>query len=427
MKIRTSLNTSKAKSWNWNFGEIFIWLVWPFGAFIRALLKYRSPASKAIVWLFFVYYGAVFVVPEDKRGAADSARYGRYLKIMNEHPLSFTELQNNIYNANTGIVDIYQPFVTWLVAGFTSDTRLLFLIFASIFGFFYTNNIFIIFEGLQKHLRWHHTIFIIAIALVIPIWYINGVRMYTAAQIFIYGMLKFFFKDDKRGLIWTFLSVFVHFSFMFPVALLVTYIFIPKSTVVFFVFFIVTTFAIELNLYQVRQSLSFLPEVFQPRVEGYTNEELASSNNESSATKSWHIKYKNILSRWYIYFWIVTLFLYREKWLKVIWNGKNLFNLLLFIAGWVQIASNIPSGSRFFILVEYLTYFLTIFIIADPYINKEANRFAKFLMPFLIFVIIIKLRMGLDFIGFLTFIGNLPFAFIVTNQTPVIEFIKSLF
>ena len=48
-------------------------------------------------------------------------------------------------------------------------------------------------------------------------------------------------------------------------------------------------------------------------------------------------------------------------------------------------------------------------------------------IPLLAFVVIFKIRMGFDFTGILTFIGNPFMAVFVESQTPIIEFIKGIF
>ena len=119
---------------------LVFFLIWPFGALIRALRHFRAPQTKTIIWLFCIFFGFVFVIPENVPGAADSARYARQLIEAHNQPLSWSYFLSMLY-AEGGFVDIYQPFVTWLVAIFTDNPRILMAIFGAVFGFFYAQNL----------------------------------------------------------------------------------------------------------------------------------------------------------------------------------------------------------------------------------------------------------------------------------------------
>lgn len=424
----TVRSKSAGKTWKWSPGDIIFWFIWPFGSLVRALANYKSATAKTIVWLFCVYYGAAFVFPEDKPGAPDSARYNRTLISMHENPFSLAELWENVYNPEEkGYVDVYQPVVTWMVASVTDDVRWLFIVFAAVFGFFYVNNLWMAFELVKKRLNWMHILFLIGLALVNPIWYINGVRMYTGAQIFIFGILQFFLKGKKSGLIWTATSILVHFSFLFPVALLLLYILIPKSITVFFVFFLVTSFIKETDLSRVRTALSFLPGVFQPRVKSYTNLEYAAYRQESAMQKSWHVRLAGISSSWFTYLWVIAIYIKRKTWLQSFSMARELFMYALYLAGWAQLAGLIPSGGRFLLVAEFLFMFIISLILINSNKSSSPYRLARILSPLLFFVILYRIRIGFDFTGLLTFAGNLPLAFSFSHQTSLMELIKSLF
>ena len=166
------------------------------------------------------------MIPENVPGAADSARYARQLIEAHNQPLSWSYFLSMLY-AEGGFVDIYQPFVTWLVAIFTDNPRILMAIFGAVFGFFYAQNLWMVFSRIKARVGWLLFFFMLAFALVNPIWNINGVRMWTAAQIFLYGVFRLSLENDKKGFIWAATSILVHFSFLFPFALLLSFWFIP--------------------------------------------------------------------------------------------------------------------------------------------------------------------------------------------------------
>lgn len=414
-------------TWNVRPGIFLFWLFWPFGALVHALSHFKSTTTKMIVWLFCVYFGAAFVIPEDKPGAADSARYSRNLIIMHETPITLSELGESIYDPKTNVVDIYQPLITWIVAMFTDNPKWLFIIFSAVFGFFYVNNLWLVFEQIKRKPSWLSIVFLVAIALTIPIWYVNGVRMYTAAHIFLFGILSYFLKSNKKGLLWLLLSVFVHFSFIFPLAIFITYLVIPKSIILLFVFYIATSLVTELNLVEVRSSLSWMPKVFQPKIEGYTNQGFYELIKESSKTRSWHVVFSSNAERWIIFVWLILIFFKRKVWIEHMPNGKDVLAFTLYYSSWAQLASLIPSGKRFFIISDFFVLFLISMILITQSKQSLASLVAKLTLPFLMFVLLYKVRIGLGFSGVMTFIGNLPTAILSPENIPIVDYIKSLF
>jgi hypothetical protein len=194
------LITNKAKNLRIHPVWIIFWLIWPLGAFLSTLSNYRTVTAKFVFWIFCVYIGLTFVVPINTEGAADSARYASELAVFHSMPFSFQNLWDSFYNSSAN-VDIYQGLVTWIVAFFTGDPRWLFALFAAVFGYFYAQNLWMIFDRIEIRNSLILSLFILGMALINPIWNINGARMWTAAQIFLFGCLLFFLRNEKKGLL----------------------------------------------------------------------------------------------------------------------------------------------------------------------------------------------------------------------------------
>lgn len=403
-----------------------LFLVWPFGAMIHSFYKFRQPASKYIVWLFFVFFGFVFI--HSYYYGKDAYSYVERFMDHHNYWMGFESLKNLFYSGDSKYVDVYQPLVTWIVAYFTGNPRWLFAVFAAVFGYFYVQNIWIILNKIpfNKSIDFVTILFIFYFILINPIWNINGVRMWTAAHVFFYGLLKYILEEEKKGQFWILLSVFFHFSFLFPISLFFVYRFIPKNINIFFVFFIITSFISELDLSALRSSLSFLPEFFQGRVETYTNEAYASSIEAVRREASLHEVLSSIFSRYLPYFWIIIVYYYRNKWLNTKPAIKNLFMFGLFFGGFSQIATNVPSGSRFMVIVSLILYSVFILMIANNKMSSQLRRIKQISFPFILFLVIFKIRIGFDFIGISTFISNPLVALFFEDKVPLIEFVKGL-
>jgi hypothetical protein len=399
----------------------------PFTALGYSLKNFRLPNSKYLFWFFCIYFGFVFVIPEDIHDASDSARYASQLISSNLSYFSFGQLVEVLYNPVNGYPDIYQQIVTWIIANFTDDPRWLFATFAAVFGYFFMQNLWILFENIKINVNFVILLFIIAFALVNPIWNINGVRMWTAAQIYLYGNLVYFMRGKQKGIIWVIASILFHFSFLFPIILFLVYILIPKRDIIFFMFFIIASFVNEIDLDLVKESLSLLPEMFQVKLLPYLNPDYILEASESKINYSLHVVMAAYLNKWFIYIWVIFLFINRNESFANLVSCRKLFNFGLFLGGWAQIASLFGTGGRFLILSDVLFYFVITLVLTKLNLNVAIKKLAHFSIPILLFIIIFNIRVGLDYIGILLFFGNPMIALTFDHQIPLIQYFKSIF
>lgn len=403
----------------------FLFLVWPFALLLTSLRNFNAPGAKKGFILFCAYFGFVFVISKDL-GGADSARYGQMLHDLHQQTPSFENLWASLYSYETNLLDIYQPIVTWFVAVFTDNAHFLFSIFATVFGWFYANNIWIILNKVKGNLSPLIVFFIVIFSLTIPLWNINGVRMWTAAQIFIYGVLTYFIGPKKtRGLLWAGASILVHFSFLFPLMLLGLYKFLPKRLIVFFLFYLITLIFSEINLFTIQGYLRLLPEIFQPRVESYTNIEYAENIAMNKSDMNWYVGFSANAFKIAINALLIIVLYTSRKFLK---NNKILYGyaaFILFFSGWANLLTSLPSGGRFIAVSSALVVaFLILF-----FLNYKPSGLLKVTqilsLPLLIIYFIFSIRVGFDYMGISTFIGNPFSALLIEDTKPIIDFVKS--
>ena len=325
--------------------------VWPFGSLIMALRKTEKKEAITIFFLYSIFFGFCFIIPGNQDNPADSVSYADTFHNYYLHHPTFSQLLGLFYNSENGYTDVYQPLMTWFISFFTGDSRWLFMSYAVIFGYFMTKNFWLLLSQIKGRTTILMILFLFSFYLLNPIWNINGVRMWTAAQIFLFGTLQYFLKGNKSGLAWCFLSIFVHFSFVIYFALVIGYLIIPKNIQVFFIFYIATLTISEINYAGLSQGLSFLPDIFLRKIEIYTNEQYAVAISKQLVNYTWHIRYSAYVSRWVIYIWVIMIYLRRSKWQFLGPVTENLFLFGLFVGGWANLASLFPSGDRIPVLV----------------------------------------------------------------------------
>ena len=402
-----------------------LFLVWPFALLLTSLKNFHAPGAKKGFILFCIYFGFVFVISKDL-GGADSARYAQMLRDLYQHPHSFSSLLASLYSYDTNLLDIYQPLLTWLVSLFTDNAQVLFALFALVFGWFYANNIWIILSKFQGKLSYHLMLLILVFSLIIPIWYINGVRMWTAAQIYIYGVLVYFIEHKKYGLWWASGSLLVHFSFLFPLILLLAYLFLPKRLSIYLVFFIATFFITDISVLDMKSYLLYLPEIFHPRVNAYTGTEYIEKVEKSAAYYNWYVGFAATALKISIYSLLLILILHGRKLLKKDMTLLNFICFVLLFYGCANLISAFPSGGRYLAIANSLSMIFIILYMVKFRINWSVRFVRILVIPLLLFYVVFSIRVGFDYMGISTFIGNPFSALLLEDSTPLIEIVKSL-
>ncbi len=404
--------------------EYLSFLLFPLSSLYLSIRYFRKPESKNIFWFFCSFLGMIHIFNPIEYTGADGLRYAYQLLELYHQPVTWNNFISSFYN-DGNFVDIYQPLLTYVVSLFTYDPHWLFFIFSVVFGFFYSRNLWFILEKLPKRKAFVLLILVVYFALLCPIWEINAARMWTALHVFVYGCFPFIYNGDKSKLGWSVCSVFFHFSFITPLIILLIYRLIPKSLMFYLGIYIITLFINEIDLQQIRYFLSFLPDIFLPRINAYTTVETASS---LSRLASIHVIISNNIAKWGIAVLLVTICIYGKK---VILNHSHLYNFMCFTLLLFSIAnvlSLIPSGGRFITLARTFALPSIIFFIVtinDKMINKVIGYTIKYITPLMILPILFSLRIGCNYYGVSILFNPIVCLFVEDNQ-PFIQYIKSV-
>jgi hypothetical protein len=340
-----------------------LFIIWPFMAFLLAISNFSQKEAKKVVYMFLIYYGFTFVNNNEN---VDAFRYA--LNLESNALLPFSDFFRIVGGLNTDTnVDIIEPFISFIVSRFTSNSSLYFAIWAAIFGFFYLKSINLLFIKKHEDPGWNSTIILIFFILILPITSISGVRMWTAAWMFFYGAYHVVLNREPRYLLITLASSFLHWSFFAANAILLIYYFAGNRNIIYLPITL-ASFIVPKLIAPLFQSISLsLGGAYQKRYEGYSSEEYLLIQQESSEQSTWFLKIGGDIVFYYLIFAIVVIQL---------WNGskmkgkdeRNLFSFLLLFLSFVNFGMSIPSlGSRFQILFFlFATLYLFIFSLKLP-------------------------------------------------------------
>lgn len=403
--------------------SILIFLLSPFFALVMALKNFRSSWAKNILWAFVVFYGYTFVINNE---GMDSSRYRDRFLSLNTEEVTISNFTNYLYDEETQILDIVQPVTSFIVSRFTDNYHILFAVFGLIFGYFYSRNIWYLLERTGFKLEKLNILVIITFAVVVGFWEINGFRFWTAAHVFFYGALPLIWEGKKKYVWIGLLSVFVHFSFIFPVAILLLYMLLGNNAKLFFWIFIASFFIVEIKLEAVGNILqSVLPDILQSKVGDFTNIEYAENVMNKRGERSLHANLYNQALKFAVVGILIMIYTNLKKNLtKENVSIYNLFNFCLLFLAVANMASFIPAVGRFVRVGNLFAMALLFFYIQFVPHDGKIRRTAFAWIPMLLFYSIMAFRVGTETIGYLTIMGNPLVMSFIESDTALIEIIK---
>ncbi len=420
-----------------NITAFILTLIFPFGGLIYSLNHWREHWAKNTFWLACIYLGAVFIYwPEGTvlGEGSDGGRYVLELMKMYESNLSIKVLIGQ-YLIDQNTMDLYQPLVTYIISRFTDNGHVLFAIYALVFGFFYSRNTWYILNKLPYKKLGGLFILVTLYFLICPITQINGVRMWTALHVFVYGMMPYLLERDKSKLWWVLLTPLFHFSYLYVAIFALAFILIPyrfktNGGLLLYLALAVFIFSLlvnSLNLDAVGSVLEeYSPESYENRIEGYVNQDVLERNALLSAMNNWYVVGSDTIKLWVYNLLLIAMFPCMKRSFK---QDAGLMQLLVFsllLGAFANITALIPSGGRFQILSQMFKVPLILLVVMNIPHNELFRKFVNFALVLLIIPFVFDIRKLLDFFSITALLGNFITVFFWENNTPLIVFIKRL-
>jgi hypothetical protein len=391
---------------------LFLFLAWPFLAFITALTNYSQKEAKKVVYMFLIYYGLTFIISNQ---SMDAARYALWLKETAALPFSeFFKIIGGLYSDTSA--DIVQPLITFIVSRVTENYSILFAVFAAVFGFFYLKSIDLLHYRYRKNPGWNGLMFLVFFSLIIPITNINGFRMWTASWIFFYGAYHVILFRDPKYLILTFGSSMVHFSFLSVNVILLIYYFVGNRNWLYIPIAIVS-FIFPQLLRPIFQLISLrLGGALQAKYIGYSNEESGLAIRENEEQLNWFAALSHDLIFYYLIIAVTIIYLSQRNLVKEK-TTINLFSFLLLFLSFVNFGKTIPAfGERFQILfLLFATLFVFLHFLKWPDKNMNLLTIAG-LFPMALYVAV-EFRTGFETINSWIFLPGFGMPLVVPGLT----------
>ncbi|WP_441000163.1 EpsG family protein, partial [Fodinibius sp. SL11] len=325
---------------------VILFLIWPFLALASAFKNYSSSWGKNILWAFVAFYGFAFAIGAESVDS-DITRYVQEVEYL--HGIDMSPADAIEYYKKSGEVDVLRTFIAVTVSRVTGSQAVLTLIYGIIFGFFFSRNIWFVLERLEGKIKPITILLIACLFLIIPIWKMNGFRFWTAAHIFIYGLLPFLFDNKKGKILFCFLSLLVHFAFLVPVAILLSYLIAGNRLVIYFIFFLATFFITEINLTAFNNIIdNYAPEIIQERSSSYRGEDKVEAYRDGVEKDTvWYAIWYGRALGWSVMGFLIVLFWQGKAFFENNRRWKSLFSFVLLFCGIANLFSSLPSGGRY--------------------------------------------------------------------------------
>lgn len=402
----------------------FYFIVFPFYGLIQAIKNYRLPWAKNMVWLFVIFYGYTMFRPE----GMDSTRYALKLERVYSEDRTWNNFVASFYSVDengNAAVDIYEPLMTNFVSLFSNNGSILFAFFGLVYGYFFSRNIWFLIDEFKAQLQ-SKLVFILLIAFtsVIGFWELNGVRMWTAAQVFFYGAFLFLYQKKTKGIYFILASALIHFSFFLPIAIFLLYTVFKLPFRLVYIFFIASFFMSFFNVTTVSSFLtSVLPEVLLPRVKSYTNEEYIEGYEAFNQGGNWYILYFGKVLNYCIAFLVTVIYFAKNQSYLKDKSFAKFASFSIFLLGMSNLLSSLPSGERYLILAQFFGVAVTV-LFFSKYYSLNYKKAVAVASPFLLFFIIISFRKSFDTVSLMTVFTNPVIATIFDTPVPLIDLIK---
>jgi hypothetical protein len=409
-----------------NFYAWILFFVWPFLSVISAFKNYKKPWAKNILWAFIAFYGFTFAIGIENE-SSDIVRYiDEYQQL---HQVEMTLVSSKEYFDNSGEVDVLRTFIAITLSRFTDNASILTLFYGIIFGFFFSRNMWYVLNRFEGSIHPTTILLFICFFLIVPIWDMNGFRMWTAAHIFLYGLMPFVFEKKFKGLWISGLAVLVHFSFIIPVGILIVYAVFGNKLTVYFCFFVITLFLAEINLTSFNNLVeAYAPEMLQERTASYRGEEYVEEFRLGDSQEiAWYaVWYSKILS-WAIMLYLSIMYLRHRKDIKQDVNYLSLFCFVLLFYGVANILGTLPSGSRFITVANLCAMVVVVLFIQKNEKVGVLKRSVWLTSPAILLFILVSLRIGIYSTSFFAIIGNpLLSLFVLEGNISLNDFMRSI-
>lgn len=369
------LNITHQKRYN----MFFLSLLWPFGAFIISIYRYKYRNFAIASLLLAIMYALCMQVFSNDLFNADITR--NLQAVSRSQYLSWTEIFLK--------KDFFLSFMGKLLCYISDDIRFLGVCFVVINTIIFLRCFYILDQKVDSITYQLKPFSIVLIVLAFCFWDINSLRFKIATTFYIWCVLEYFINRRTLFRYLSILSPFIHFGFFIAVIPFLLYKWLKDKIkliwVIFFVSFFLATPSV--SLYMDQFSREYLSESISESVSIYSSEEGLENMAKFYEKGKQEGNLNRIISRSMVEVrnytvmacvFALSFWFYRYRRSEVSLNRR--LNFLLLFCSFANIASSNSQGQRFYEIVAILAICFFILIKYQMRFNLRSILILKFLI-----------------------------------------------
>lgn len=172
---------------------LILFFISPALALLSGMFNFRKSGAKLIMVMFFSALGYSWILnPGMDSASIVSAFQSRYQVMSFSQFLYEIEILFSFQADHTTAQDLYMHIIRYILAGLTEDGKWLMMVLATVFGFFFIRNAWLVYEEREKEWDLITIVLFILFFSWVGVVGINAPRNYTGGMIFFFrGLLLF--------------------------------------------------------------------------------------------------------------------------------------------------------------------------------------------------------------------------------------------
>ncbi len=387
----------------------------PVASFSYVLFHPEKKYFKMLFVMFFAFVGLAFCV--NMEGTSDVSRYvWGFEQLHSIRKVGFLEYFRSIPDKQQ--IDYYSVFMQWLISRITGNPKIYLGILAMVYAMFFAKNVEYIIDKTNNNTKlW---VLLIVLLIVTPKMTSITHRWWTALQVFLYGALPAIFEKKYIRLVWCVITpLLIHFSFVYPLIILMAALMLPKRKLFpYLLVFVVCSLIDSLDFSAITPYVEkIMPEMTADRTVRYINAE-ADDQNFFATSARLFMNIANVIIS-------ILIFVKGRQSFKADSTMRSIYVTALMIGSFAAVANLTEWGWRYLNLSNMLFVCLYIYYLSFNVDNASVNRMFRVFSPVFIYVIIFQIRGFLSIIGpFQLFAGNYLTTWFLNDTFSVLDMIK---
>lgn len=360
--------------------KFVVFFINPIVGVLLSLYHINTKSSYAILFLAFVAFGFSMVVPEigtDDFGFDSVVYRNNFEDVTLQDSRDFQEILAEYFLlSETGGTDIYSTALMFLVAKFTSNYHVFFMVVAIVMAIFMLKTL----RYLTSESNYRFSIYGLCLLFLFTMSQIIGVNMvrfYTAYWIALFALFKIFVDKQNRYFILIALTPLVHASYLLMLVIVpLTYLLHNRPRLVYILLIFSVVFS-TLSLTFLTYIIDLLPSSLASHYDAYIDKDYMYRINESGTGYIWVRRILETLV-WLSINIIAFIFTKQRKNIEGT-KCHRLYPLLMAVVVFVNFTIGIPSvGSRYIMFVYPLIAYISLLCFPDTLYRKIISVFALF-------------------------------------------------